>query len=175
MVKKIFLSICILLSAVARSQAQTEAGCWTFNPQLSAFSLTGSENSLGDDDRFKLGVNFKGGNFIAENLAFLVGVGFQIDKQDHYKDHRLNLSTGLRYYLFSHVIIGAELGYQKAWIREYGGEKTRKPDYFTFGAELGYAIFLTQNVSLEPGVYWNHSFTDKLNEYGLKLGFGIYF
>lgn len=175
MVKKTALSLAFLFTLILGMQAQTEAGRWMFNPQLTAFDLSGTENSLGTGDRFKLGVNFKGGSFIAENLAFLVGVGFQIDKQDNYKDNRLDLNTGLRYYLFSHLIIGAELGYQKGWIREYGGGKSRRPDYLTFGAELGYAIFLTQSVALEPGVYWRYSFTDKYNQYGVKVGFGIYF
>lgn len=172
--KYLFFLIC-LFCFIATTYSQTEKGYWVFNPQFTAFDLSGTENSLGKNDRFRLGVGVKTGNFIADNLAFIVGAGFQIDKQDNYKSNSLDLSTGLRYYLFSRLFIGAEIAYQKQWMRDYNSDRTRKPDYFLFNADIGYAIFLTHNISLEPGVYWKYSFADEYNQYGIKLGFGLYF
>ncbi len=175
MLKKTVLLFICLLSFITTMNAQTEKGYWFFNPQFTAFDLSGTENSLGKNDRFKLGIGVKAGTFIADNLAFLAGAGFQIDKQDLYKSNSLDLSTGFRYYLFSRLFLGAEIAYQKQWMRNYESENTRKRDYFLFNAELGYAIFLTHNISLEPGVYWRYSFADEYNQYGVKIGFGLYF
>ncbi len=175
MLKKSLFSLICFFCLIVTTNAQTEKGYWFFNPQFSAFDLSGTENSLGKDDRLRLGIGVKTGNFIADNLAFIVGAGFQIDKQDKYKSNSFDLSTGLRYYLFSRLFLGAEVAYQKQWIRDYDNEKTRKPDYFLFNADIGYAIFLTHNISLEPGVYWKYSFADKYNQYGVKIGFGLYF
>ena len=83
-------------------------------------------------------MGFKGGNFLCDRLALLVGVGFKVDRQNDYKDNSINLNTGLRYYLFSKLYLSAELGYDKVWLREY-------------------------------------SFTDQRNEYGFKIGIGVFF
>lgn len=40
---------------------------------------------------------------------------------------------------------------------------------------MGYAIFVSHNISLDPAVYWKHSFTDKFNQYGIKMGLSVYF
>lgn len=157
------------------ASAQTEQGYWLLNPQFTAFDLSGTNNDLDKNNRFKLGMGFKGGNFMYDRLALLVGIGFNIDRQNDYKNNSINLNTGLRYYLFSKLYLSAELGYDKVWFREYSSDITRKRDYFYFGADLGYSIFVSQNVAIEPDIYWKYSFTDRRNEYGFKVGFGIFF
>ena len=170
--------IIIILGLVCLSfsiSAQTEQGYSFLNPQFTAFDLSGTNNDLNEDNRFKLGMGFKGGNFLYDRFALLVGIGFNIDRQNDYRDNSINLNTGLRYYLFSKLYLSAELGYDKVWLREYSSDITRKRDYFYFGADLGYSIFVSQNVAIEPDVYWKYSFTDRLNEYGFKIGFSVFF
>ena len=173
MSKKIIIITCLICLSFSIS-AQTERGHWLLNPQFTAFDLSGTNNDLDKDNRFKLGMGFKGGNFLCDRLALLVGVGFKVDRQNDYKDNSINLNTGLRYYLFSKLYLSAELGYDKVWLREYSSNITRKRDYFYFGADLGYSIFVSQNVAIEPDVYWKYSFTDQRNEYGFKIGIGVF-
>ena len=110
MSKKIIIITCLICLSFSIS-AQTERGHWLLNPQFTAFDLSGTNNDLDKDNRFKLGMGFKGGNFLCDRLALLVGVGFKVDRQNDYKDNSINLNTGLRYYLFSKLYLSAELGY----------------------------------------------------------------
>lgn len=173
MCKKWFLSVMILLLPVC-VMAQTNKGDWVINPEITGFGLSSTENSDNSKRRFNLGIDLNGGKFIADNLAFMIGAGFEIDKQSNLKNNRLDLSAGLRYYVFSRLFVGAGLSYEKKWERSLDGQTKRSPNYFMFGADLGYAIFLTRNISLDPGVYWKYSFADKYNKYGIKIGFSIY-
>ena len=43
------------------------------------------------------------------------------------------------------------------------------------GAEVGYAFFINRSVTIEPAVYYNHSFKScDYSTVGLKIGLGIY-
>lgn len=175
MMGKTMLAGCLCYLLFFSVQGQTQKKCWVINPQISAFDLSTTKNSFDKDDKFSLALDFDGGTFIADNLALLVGAGFQVEKQGDYEDSRLNLGVGLRYYLFSRLFLGADLAYQKLWLRGYEGTDRRRPDYFMAGAELGYAIFVAYNVALEPAIYWKYSFADEYRQYGLKLGVAVYF
>lgn len=175
MIKKSLLLLLVVLFCQSAAFSQTEQGKWFINPQLTALDISGIENSFNDHDRFKFGFGLKGGNFITKNLATIVGFGFQVDKQSEEKNNNLYLSAGVRYYLFSKLILGGDLGYEKVWKKDLADATTRKRDYFLMNLEVGYAIFLSENVALEPSVYWKYSFADRYNQYGLKLGIGVYF
>ena len=43
--------------------------------------------------------------------------------------------------------------------------------------EVGYAFFLGRNVTIEPSVYYDLSFSDisEFSKLGFKIGFGVYF
>ena len=81
MSKKIIIITCLICLSFSIS-AQTERGHWLLNPQFTAFDLSGTNNDLDKDNRFKLGMGFKGGNFLCDRLALLVGVGFKVDRQN---------------------------------------------------------------------------------------------
>lgn len=118
MSKKIIIITCLICLSFSIS-AQTERGHWLLNPQFTAFDLSGTNNDLDKDNRFKLGMGFKGGNFLCDRLALLVGVGFKVDRQNDYKDNSINLNTGLRYYLFRNYICRQNWGTTR-----YGLENT---------------------------------------------------
>ncbi len=43
------------------------------------------------------------------------------------------------------------------------------------GAEVGYAFFINRSVTIEPAIYYDHSFKDSdYSTVGLKIGLGIY-
>jgi len=60
----------------------------------------------------------------------------------------------------------------------YGFNRSGNVSGSIFDAELGYAMFLNDNISLEPAFYFNQYFNDNgLNgsDIGFKLGFQLYF
>ena len=78
------------------------------------------------------------------------------------------LGVGGRYY-FSKIglYLGADVNVDR-WDRG-----TSDDTKFSFGAEAGYAFFLSRTVTLEPAVYWNVN--GDRSVFGLKVGFGFYF
>ena len=164
-----------LSSYIMAQLPQTERGRWKFDPQITAFNVGGSDNGHGKNNKFKMGLAFNGGSFVYDNLLLNIGIGFQVDKQDSYKNNNLQFSAGMKYYILSRLFLGGEFGYERKWYRDYDASYTRKNNYVFFAADLGYAIFITRNFSIEPALYWKHSFADRLNEYGFKIGFGLYF
>ena len=43
------------------------------------------------------------------------------------------------------------------------------------GTEIGYAFFINRSVTIEPALYYDHSFKDaNYSTVGFKLGLGIY-
>ena len=69
--------------------------------------------------------------------------------------------------------------YAKNFFGQLGYGYTRSGDVgqSLLDVEIGYAMFLTDNVALEPAAYYNQYFNDGLNgnDLGLKIGFQIYF
>lgn len=157
--KKLMLLLCLMLATVG-AQAQFEKGKWTFNTSVTGLNFL--YNTDEKDASFGLGA--KGGAFLADNVALLVGLGAQWQPgPDFY-----TASVGARYYFDR---IGVYLG-AEANLKSYSGEHI---DYTRvgFGAEVGYAFFLSRSVTLEPAVYCDVNKDRAL--VGLKLGFGIYF
>jgi hypothetical protein len=60
---------------------------------------------------------------------------------------------------------------------QYGYSRSGDIGTSIFGTDLGYAIFLNDNVALEPAFYYNQYFNNGLNGYdlGFKIGFQVYF
>lgn len=109
MSKKIIIITCLICLSFSIS-AQTERGHWLLNPQFTAFDLSGTNNDLDKDNRFKLGMGFKGGNFLCDRLALLVGVGFKVDRQNDYKDNSINIKHGIAILSFFEIIFVGRIG-----------------------------------------------------------------
>ena len=109
-----------------------------------------------------------------DNMAILVGIGGDFAWNKEYKDNSIDIVGSIRYYTLTTLFLGVNAGYTHAWYKPKGSDSKCR-DYLYIGAELGYAIFVSQNISLDPAVYWKHSFTDKFNQYGIKMGFSVYF
>lgn len=102
-----------------------------------------------------------------DNVALLVHAGAAWNNGGSDTDV-YTLGVGGRYY-FSNIgiYLGADVNVDR-W--DWGTSDDTK---FSFGAEAGYAFFLTRTVTLEPAVYWNVN-SDR-SVFGLKVGFGFYF
>lgn len=158
--KKLMLMFSLLLVTLA-AQAQFEKGKWFVNPSVTGLNLSYNTQT----DKANFGLEAHGGAFLVDNVALLVRAGAQWNGggTDVYK-----LGVGGRYYFDA---IGIYLG-ANVNLNRYdgaGADKTR----FGFGAEAGYAFFLSHTVTIEPAVYWD--INKNRSEIGLKVGFGFYF
>ena len=81
------------------------------------------------------------------------------------------LGAGARYYFDTvGIYVGA--------IAKYAHQKVYEFSIDDFRPEInaGYAFFLNRNITLEPEVYYEHSFKDSdYSGFGLRLGLSIYF
>ena len=160
--KKLVLFVCLLVATVA-AQAQFEKGKWIVNPSISGLGL--SHNT--DTDKTSFAIEAKGGAFLLDNVALLVHAGAAWNNGGSDTDV-YTLGVGGRYYVSNiGIYLGADVNVDR-W--DWGTSDDTK---FSFGAEAGYAFFLTRTVTLEPAVYWNVN-SDR-SVFGLKVGFGFYF
>ena len=160
--KKLALLVCLLVATVA-AQAQFEKGKWILNPSISGLGL--SHNT--ETDKTSFGIEAKGGAFLLDNVALLIHAGAKWNEKGGDTDV-YTLGVGGRYY-FSKIglYLGADVNVDR-W--DWGTSDDTK---FSFGAEAGYAFFLSRTVTLEPAVYWNVN--GDRSVFGLKVGFGFYF
>ena len=160
--KKLALLVCLLVATVA-AQAQFEKGKWILNPSISGLGL--SHNT--ETDKTSFGIEAKGGAFLLDNVALLIHAGAKWNEKGGDTDV-YTLGVGGRYY-FSKIglYLGADVNVDR-W--DWGTSDDTK---FSFGAEAGYAFFLSRTVTLEPAVYWNVN--GDRSVFGLKVGCGFYF
>ena len=174
MIKKVLLILSVVGLLSSTGSAQILKNTWIVNPQVSGFNLGSTHTQETGNEAFDLGMKVEVGNFIANNLAFLVGLGGDFSWNKEYNDNSIDLMASIRYYTLTTLFIGVNTGYTHAWNKPKGGSSVCR-DYLYVGAELGYAIFVSHNISLDPALYWKHSFTDKFDQYGLKIGLSVYF
>lgn len=157
--------VCMLLCVVSASgvYAQFEQKKWFVNP-----SITGLDLSYDQYSKAHFGLQVNGGAFVIDNLAVLLGYD-----GSYTKDASLtSLGTGVRYYMDKvGVYVGAGLKYSHYSVSDVSW------NYALASLECGYAYFLSRTVTIEPALYYNLSLSDdvKLNRFGVKIGFGIYF
>lgn len=160
--RKLLLGFCLLCISLA-AQAQFEQGKWIINPSVTGLSLSHNEQT-----GTEFGIAAKTGAFVADNVALMVTLGADWTK---YAD-AYTAGAGARYYFDKiGLYVGADLllGHLKP---DGSGSVTN----YSTTAEVGYAFFITKSVTLEPAAYYNLSFKDSdYSQYGIKLGFGIYF
>ena len=104
--KKFFtLAICFFCG-ILLSQAQISRGTTYINPQISGFNISGTDNNKSKKDKFNFALDIKGGNFISDNLAVIVGLGMDLESQEKYRNSKIDVSAGFRYYTLTTLFIG---------------------------------------------------------------------
>ena len=111
-------------------------------------SLTGLDLSHSKNEGTNFGFALTGGAFVADNVAVLLNF------KGNYVEHGMDETS-----------IGAQGRYYFSSCGIYGG------------LGIGYAFFLGRNVTIEPSVYYDLSFSDtsEFSKLGFKIGFGVYF
>ena len=149
----LFTLLFIGLNAQAQLDTMMAGGSLTFNRYT-------PKNSNGTSSTwFSLNPDF--GYFVADNFA--VGAGFSFNGYGS-GNNIVYFSPYLRYYV------------KKFYLQskfEYGRLNSSSNSNLIF--DLGYALFLNDNVALEPAFYFAQNLKGQGNNLGFKMGFQIYF
>ena len=150
------------------SETPFEEGKFYVNASASSASLAYSKST-----DFKLGLNAKAGYLFMDNLMALGVVEFS--GQNNFDILTTQIGAGARYYFEN---CGVFLGL----LAKYAHVKNKVSDssvsFSDFRPEIhaGYCFFLGKHVTLDPEVYFEHSFKDSdYSGFGLRVGIGIFF
>jgi hypothetical protein len=169
--KKIILSIVAILAfGFANAQEQTVKGKWLIEANTGFGAGTGN-TSFGlwsEDGETAYNIGAEGGYFVADNLAVKLGLGYGDDGSE-FSSSAFAYKVGAKYYVANKFPV--ELSYNGVSYED----ADENPSYI--GLQGGYAIFLGSNVSIEPGVRYNHSLNDDFYEsaFQFNVGFALHF
>lgn len=156
--KKIALFVMALMLSVA-ANAQFEKGKGYLGASLSNLDLSYSGLKKGH-----FGIGVKAGYLFADDWMATAQLSY--DKQ---KDVPYTLSAGIgaRYYIVQNgLYLGASATYKHRY--QYND--------FMPSVQVGYAFFISRTVTIEPEIFYEHSFKSHkdYSTVGLRLGIGVY-
>ena len=180
--KKVLLSAVALLAfGFANAQeegngGQTSKGKWLIEANTGFGAIEGANTSLGyssQGDSKRMSIGAEGGYFIMDNLAVKLGFGYNSDDNGFTDESGFAYKVGAKYYIMGNIPVQVDYTGASGDLYEAGDET---PSYL--GLQAGYAIFLGNNVSIEPGVRYNASMNDNYTEDGqfqFQVGFALHF
>lgn len=129
-------------------------------------SVTGMGLSYNSHDGMNIGAEAKAGCLPWDDVMLLTTVSAEHSGSESVADH-ITLGTGARYYITQNgLYLGANCKFLHA---------NHSYNDIMLGAEVGYAFFINRSVTIEPAVYYDHSFKNSsYSTVGLKVGLGIY-
>jgi len=156
--KKIMMMAAALMFSVA-SFAQFEEGKFYANASLSGFDLHYNKG-----EKWNMELGSKVGYMAADCLMLLANVDYAYHQNDF---NTLSLGVGGRYYIVQN---GLYLGAGANYVHRNGGYNDFMPN-----AQVGYAFFLNDKITLEPELYYKQSFKNHdFSGVGFRLSVGIY-
>jgi hypothetical protein len=123
-----------------------------------------------EDGNTAYNLGLEGGYFIADDLAVKVGFGFGGEKPDGGDaTSAFAYKVGAKYYALS--MIPVEVSYNGVSVQD----AEENPSYI--GLQGGYAIKLSEDITLEPGLRYNYSLNDDFFKSILQfnVGFALHF
>lgn len=143
------------------AHAQFESG-----KQYCGASLTGLNLSYNGSEELSLGIQAKAGYFFEDDMMLLAQAEYKHSGLEGVKDYWALGAQG-RYYIEQN---GIYLGTGVKLIHT-GSYNDVMP-----GVEVGYAFFVSKQVTIEPAVYYDQSFKNHsdYSTVGVKVGIGIY-
>ena len=159
-IKKIAVVALGLMVSVG-AHAQFESG-----KQYCGASLTGLNLSYNGSEELSLGIQAKAGYFFEDDMMLLAQAEYKHSGLEGVKDYWALGAQG-RYYIEQN---GIYLGTGVKLIHT-GSYNDVMP-----GVEVGYAFFVSKQVTIEPAVYYDQSFKNHsdYSTVGVKVGIGIY-
>lgn len=160
MLKKVALLFAALAMATTAS-AQFQKG----KGYLGA-SVTGFDLHYNEGDGFNIGLEAKAGYTFTDDWMLLGMASMEHNGNDAVADH-FSIGVGGRYYIIQN---GLYLGANCKYIHANHNYNDVMP-----GIEIGYAFFINRSVTIEPAIYYDHSFKNSdYSTVGAKIGLGIY-
>ncbi len=176
--KKIILSLVVLFSFVAFSHAQTEQGMkvveinTAFGDNITGAPIGSTGIMFASSDGTSVyNIGAEGGYFLADNIAIKLGLGLggvSYDGGD--SDSAFGYKIGTKYYIAG--VAPFELSLNGSSIKD------NDINPLWVGLQGGYAIFLADNVALEPGLRYNISLNNDYTDKGVfqgNMGFSMFF
>ena len=159
-IKKIAVVALGLMVSVG-AHAQFESG-----KQYCGASLTGLNLSYNGSEELSLGIQAKAGYFFEDDMMLLAQAEYKHSGLEGVKDYWAWGAQG-RYYIEQNgIYLGAGMK-----LIHTGSYNDVMP-----GVEVGYAFFVSKQVTIEPAVYYDQSFKNHsdYSTVGVKVGIGIY-
>lgn len=141
------------LSAQIEKNTIMAGGSLTFNKYTPKTGSTTNSMTLSINPNF--------GYFVADNFAVGAGLSFNAYGSGN---NFVYVSPYLRYYVKNFYL-------QTKF--DYGRYNSQSNSNLSF--DLGYALFLNDNVALEPAFYFSQNLNGQGSNLGFKMGFQIYF
>jgi hypothetical protein len=182
--KKIILSTVVLFAfGFANAQdkkmnsgGQTSSGKWLIEANTGFGGGTGAHSANTDfgftsfdgDTAWSAGGEI--GYFVMDDLALKGGLGYSSWEDSFGDNSAFSYKFGAKYYIGSMIPVQLDLT-GATW--EHGIENP-----LWLGIQGGYAIFLGDNVSIEPGLRYNHSLNEDFTDEGVfevRVGFALHF
>lgn len=159
-IKKIAVVALGLMVSVG-AHAQFESG-----KQYCGASLTGLNLSYNGSEELNLGIQAKAGYFFEDDMMLLAQAEYKHSGLEGVKDYWALGAQG-RYYIEQNgIYLGAGVK-----LIHTGSYNDVMP-----GVEVGYAFFVSKQVTIEPAVYYDQSFKNHsdYSTVGVKVGIDIY-
>ena len=157
--KKLLFSILLAVNCSITSHSQIDGGTMMAGGSL-YFNRYANKDLNIESTSFNVSPQF--GLAFADN--FIAGAWFSFSTFSNVSNW--SVAPFVRYYM-KNFFLQAQYGYTRSG--SIGSS--------IFGTDLGYAMFLNDNVALEPAFYYNQYFNSGLDGYdlGFKIGFQVYF
>lgn len=208
MKKHLKISVVLALFAISLSAAGQQPsarevikkGSYNFSPQLlnlgfNAYKMKVSDMDDEDTKVTQFGLALAGGYTIMDGLTLNGQVGTQYFKLEDMKTMVASVGVNARYYLPMNLFVGVGTNFNYLKLKgDFGGDFESDYDidmedtnysFLDVNASLGYAIFISSNVALEPAISYRQKVlggkikdTDhKINYsgFGFNLGVSIFF
>ena len=181
--KKIILSVAAILAfgfANAQDQkkevasGQTSEGKWLIeaNTGFGGGTFAHTANTgigfTSDDGVANWSVGGEAGYFVVDDFAIKAGLGYSSYSDGD--EAAFSYKIGAKYYINSMIPIQLDLT-GASW-------KDVDENPLWVGLQGGYAVFLGDNVSIEPGLRYDFSLNDNFNDKGVfevRVGFALHF
>lgn len=159
-IKKIAVVALGLMVSVG-AHAQFESG-----KQYCGASLTGLNLSYNGSEELSLGIQAKAGYFFEDDMMLLAQAEYKHSGLEGVKDYWALGAQGRYYIAQNGIYLGAGMK-----LIHTGSYNDVMP-----GVEVGYAFFVSKQVTIEPAVYYDQSFKNHsdYSTVGVKVGIGIY-
>jgi hypothetical protein len=148
---------------------QTAKGKWLVEANTGFGAMHSSDTSLrltSVDGETAWNIGAEGGYFVMDNLAIKAGLGYG----DNSVDNIVSYKIGAKYYVNGNIPLQLDLN----------GASADGISPLFVGLQGGYAIFLGQNVSIEPGLRYDFGMNEDagdgdFNPFSLRVGFALHF